>query len=240
MVRPETEALKDCAYLCDKGFEALAFPILTRDIYPSISSPPNHQFQAVIYTSKQAIHAAHLGASKTAFCVGSGTADAAKKIGFETVFQGPSDGAALAELIVKKTKPEEGGFYWPHGRDIRFDMAEALVAHGFMVSEQTVYEMHPITHLSEAQKSSIEQATGPVCFAVMSLHHLSHLEKLLEQAQIWHDETKWHLMVLTDEMARYAGPRWHTILASQKANREAMLTLIMDHMSQLETRNSPD
>lgn len=239
MVRPEKDAMRDCAHLREQGFLAQPFPISERQIHPAISQIPEGPFRAVIYTSKHAIDSAHLRASTTAFCVGKGTAEAAKEAGFETVFQGPSDGAALADMIGEKCQPEQGDFFWPHGKDIRFDVADALTKRGFRVAEETVYEMRLISALSPDQKSHLQSATSPVCFAVMSLYHLKHLEKLLEQAQIWHDKAKWHLLVLTKEMAEAAAPRWHDVSFCHQANRDAMLTLITDLLTQLETTNSP-
>ncbi|MCF3973656.1 uroporphyrinogen-III synthase [Paracoccus salsus] len=88
--------------------------------------------EALVFTSRHAIPAAGPGRGRSAFCVGSHTAEAARKAGFD-VIQGPGDAAGLAALIPDRTMR----LVHPHGTHL----ARRLPVEGMVVYDQVQWPL---------------------------------------------------------------------------------------------------
>jgi uroporphyrinogen-III synthase len=74
------------------------------------------------------------------FAVGTQTAQAARDAGFSDVRSADGDGAALAQAAMRWAAPEDGALLHAAGADTRGDLAATLIAHGFVVRTETLYD----------------------------------------------------------------------------------------------------
>lgn len=80
----------------------------------------------------------------TLYAVGEGTAQAALRAGFGRVIAGPSDAAALADVIVSD---RPAGVLVARGREVATDLVDLLAAHGVPARSVVVYAADAVTDL---------------------------------------------------------------------------------------------
>lgn len=227
IVRPEAEAEKDCRALADHNIAAYPLPVLKTTKLAALNTPPPGEAQAVIYTSKQAVHPVHASLA-TAYCVGAATASAARAAGFQNLHHGQGNGAELAAEIVNKANPSAGPLYWPHGVDISFDIAHALRQDGFDVEAVPVYHMAPVAAIPQTTAEIIRQQQHSFGFMVMSARHLQVLEQLLVAADLWQHIENAQLLLLSADIAAEARLDWKHFHIASHADRAAMMALCLD------------
>lgn len=140
LTRPHEKGAALARVLEDAGWRALLWPLTAVE---TIAAPPDlSRAQAVLFTSAAA--AERTGpAGIPAFCVGATTAAAARRAGFADVRDAAGDAAALAALICASLDPQAGPLVLARGADTAFDLAGALGAAGFSVTERVLYAAAP-------------------------------------------------------------------------------------------------
>lgn len=158
VTRPEPDAQWTLARLEALGIEAIATPVMTRQILDT-SLPPPDGFTAIVLTSANAVRAlvergvverySHL----PVFAVGDRTANDASQAGFVKV---SSAAGAFQDLVNAMTIARvPGPIFYPAGKHQSADLAKALAPLGVMVATAKVYEM-----------VAVEALPGPVLAAL--------------------------------------------------------------------------
>lgn len=193
VTRPEPDALKLKAKLEALDHEVVVEPLMSLEF---IEDDPIDlsEAQAVIATSRNALRAlkhrrAHTVAAKLPlFAVGPGTADEARKLGFEIIITGAGHARDLVPQVVSTLDPQSGMLIHLAGDTLAFDMAGELAEHGFRVDQPVVYRMAAAKSL---KPSTIEAIFNGEIDAVMLLSPRT--------ADIWVSLVKKHRI---DEAAR--------------------------------------
>jgi uroporphyrinogen-III synthase len=176
VTRPEKSGLKTAELLRARGHDPILLP-LTAPVYnaeaatAALAKEPAY----LAVTSAEAIRAlvnvgADLSASlqKPIFVVGQASAMAARDAGFQTIITGESDGAALAQLIAKKTRNDtslKGPICYLAGspRDAGFEQTLNQLTVPFETAE--IYQMRQIAWQPAQLKSRLtDQPSEAVLF----------------------------------------------------------------------------
>ncbi len=91
------------------------------------------------------------------YAVGATTAEAARKLGFQTVTAAGGDSAALTALVADQAKPEAGPLLWVAGKVTAGDLAVGLKARGFTVEKIVLYDARPAETLPEAGLRALKE-----------------------------------------------------------------------------------
>jgi uroporphyrinogen-III synthase len=150
--RPDTDSADLLAALDARGFRHLSAPMLNI-IFPAQAYPLDiSTYQAVIFTSANGVRAfAKLTDDRSlqAYCVGDATARTCHDYGFDTVHSANGDINDLAKLIRKMVDPAGGTLFHPAARKTAGDLGQMLLADGYRVDRQTVYEAQESNTLPE-------------------------------------------------------------------------------------------
>lgn len=146
VTRPEPDALKLKARLEALDHGVVVEPLMSLEF--SDDSPLDlSEVQALIATSRNGLRALKhqrcqaIAAKLPVFVVGAGTADEARKLGFETIVVGAGHARDLVPQIVATVDPQAGLLIHLAGDTLAFDMASELQHHGFRVEQPVVYRM---------------------------------------------------------------------------------------------------
>ena len=213
-LRDEMLAQLDCNRLRARNIRALESPI-------HVAQPQAYDGAVVdsakgfILTSQQAAYALpQSGQDRPVFTVGRASAASARQRGYQNVFFGPSDGAALAEMIAHH-QPQTP-LCWLRATRISFDMTTALDKASLQVDEAIVYQMQNKPSLSETVIDALQKGvvTGIMALSKAQLHHLVDL---LHHHDLWHLIKQIDLFVVSDKVAEAAAQDgWRSIITARR------------------------
>ncbi|KKB07751.1 uroporphyrinogen-III synthase [Devosia chinhatensis] len=150
VTRPEPDAQATAERLAALGIDSTLAPVMSRQTL-SPNLPPARGFAGIAITSTNALRAMEdlgvLEAFRTipAFAVGDRTAHEARLLGFTSVEAADGTLASLVTRIALARLP--GPLFYPSGKHLSGDLAQALAPHGLMVVTSPVYEMIAETSL---------------------------------------------------------------------------------------------
>ena len=158
VTRPEPDAQSTVARLAALDIEAVATPVMTRQVLDA-SLPPPDGFVAMVLTSANAVRTLvergvveqyrHL----PVFAVGDRTAREASEAGFIRV---SSAAGAFQDLVNAMTIARmRGPLLYPTGKHQSADLAKALAPLGVMVATAKIYEMVAVDSLPERALTGI-------------------------------------------------------------------------------------
>lgn len=160
VTRPEPDAQATRERLAALDIDALAAPLMTRQNLPARLPPPNG-FAALALTSTNALRALAdreaLGPFRDTkvFAVGDRTAHEARLLGFTDVVAAEGTLQSLVTAIALARL--EGPIFYPAGRHMSGDLAQALAPHGLMVVTVPVYEMVAQSSLPRETASGLKE-----------------------------------------------------------------------------------
>jgi uroporphyrinogen-III synthase len=141
VTRPLERAQPLAERLKTEGDEVLLAPMLKISYLPV--EEPAEPVQAVIFTSVQGVEAVSAARGYKifpAFTVGAKTTSAARKAGFERVFNADGDAEDLLKLILSKANAGKGPLIHLCGDQAAGSLVERLCERGFDARRQRVYE----------------------------------------------------------------------------------------------------
>lgn len=151
VTRPEPDAQATAERLSALGIAASLAPLMTRQTLRA-NLPQTNGFAALAITSTNALRAlADLDVLKPflltpVFAVGDRTAHEARLLGFTEVI--PAEGT-LDSLVTRIALARlSGPVFYPSGKHLSGDLAQALAPHGLMVVTTPVYEMVAETQIA--------------------------------------------------------------------------------------------
>lgn len=185
VTRPQPAGDEFAEKLRREGFEAFVAP-MTEYIETSVTVPDLAQYQALVFTSAQAVNilARHFAERYIpVFCVGDATAQTADAAGFRRVYSAQGDAQALAELIrSRRDQHHLKSILHVCGEDTAEDFADALKADGIFVERAPVYKAEFTDRLPDDILRAIEQgAIDTVTF--FSARAAANFRHILEQGE---------------------------------------------------------
>lgn len=217
-LRDKALALQDCARLTARGVTAMACPVHVAQAHP-YDETQLAKADGFILTSQQAAQALPLtDTSRPVFTVGRASAASAKARGYDRVFFGPSDGAALAKMMHEMMTSDERfqakKLCWLRAPKISFDIRSALIEKGHQIEQQTVYQMVPASQVPDEVISAFDKG------AVSGIMGLSKSQ--LSQAQILFDHhhlaaRSCDLFAVSEAVAEFARQNgWSSVFTSRR------------------------
>jgi uroporphyrinogen-III synthase len=162
ITRPEPDAreLKDA--LTAQGHDVSVEPLLCIELLP-ITPDALQNVQALFVTSRNGVRALAASAASAAardlpiFCVGEGTAEAARESGFQRVSTGAGTASDLVPLVSAKADRATGALLHIAGENLAFDLAAALAAQGFNARTLTAYRALAAAALSTSTAQALRE-----------------------------------------------------------------------------------
>jgi uroporphyrinogen-III synthase len=147
LTRPEAQSVRLGTALAAKfGSEIRLLLTPLMRMVPLTPEVPDVAFSAIVFTSEAGVEAADIlraanrGWPGLAFCVGTRTAEAARKAGFKSVSADGDAEALIALLVGRKVR---GPLLYLHGRETRGGVAERLNSAGIETVARVVYQQDP-------------------------------------------------------------------------------------------------
>jgi len=172
ITRPREAAEPLAAVLEARGHTSVIAPVMEvrlRDGAPLVLD----EIQAVLATSANGVRAfIHRSDRRDLplYAVGPQTAEAAREAGFRSVISADGDGAALAEKAGSELDPQKGALFHAAGAETAGRLKETLIAKGFEVASEVLYEAVPVGTLPAQAAAALAESRldGVVFFSPRS------------------------------------------------------------------------
>jgi uroporphyrinogen-III synthase len=157
ITRPIEDAKPLADALVERGIDVLIEPLL--EVTPLADVEIDLQgVQALLFTSANGVRAfaaASPRRSLRVFAVGDGSAEAARRAGFDEVESAKGDVEALAALVVDRLRPEDGLLFHAAGTVTAGDLKSRLEALGYQVRRAQLYDAKIATTLSTETRANL-------------------------------------------------------------------------------------
>ena len=231
ITRPEPDGreLKDA--LSAQGHEVTLEPLLHIEFLP-IAANTLENVQALLVTSRNGVRALAARAAAEAvrdlpiFCVGEGTAEAARENGFQHVTTGAGTARDLVPLVAAKAEPASGALLHIAGEHLAFDLAAALTDQGFDAHTLTAYRAVSASALSPSAAQSLREGHMDAV-VLMSPRTATIFAQLVADSLLTESAKKLRYFCLSERVAEALGelaPGRREIAATP--NSQAMLAAI--------------
>ncbi len=208
------------------GHEPVFAPVLAiRDL--ATPAPPLADVGALIVTSRHAAGAtACIDPSPPVFAVGAGTAAALAAAGVPVAGQASGDGAALADLISARLRPEQGALVHPTGTVRAAGLAAALEAAGFDYRPWPVYSADPVDRLPEQVVAAL--ADGAIDAVTLHSPRTARLfgERLVEAGVVAGTEALVALTLSANVADAIRSWPWREIRIAERSDERGMAALL--------------
>ena len=187
--------------------------------------------QAIVFTSANGVRAwapRRPERDLTVFAVGDATAEAARDVGFKKIHTARGDVDALAELIRRKAKPDDGDLLHVRGIHVAGNLGGALKPDGFRVHDAIGYGAVAVDTLGEEAIAAIVSG-APVSVLVHSARGAKTFLDLLRKFGLHH----WLGSVTVYGISENAlkpleGAGFGALIAAPRPNEDALLGLLDD------------
>lgn len=211
IVRPQPGADETAARAQARGLEPVVAPLFTARALPW-TPPVPADFDAILFTSANAprLGGPALAAfrDKPCYAVGEATAMAAAAVGFGHVRTGPSDGAAVVQMMARDGVTRA---FHPTAEDV-----SPLPAIGVSLEQIAVYASVPDERLSDVAVAAIHAG------AIVLLHSPRSAEIFGERIGERRAQTR--IAAISDAAAAAAGSGWAGVGVALEPRDEALLS----------------
>lgn len=158
VTRPQPDAERSAAALRAQGYSVIVAPLLRIETIDA--DPGSDRWAGVIMTSANAARAVSEHARLRAltklplFAVGARTAEAAHRVGFDTIGTANRDAADLVRLIKEKVVAPNAALLWLAGADRAADLAKELAP--ILVRTLVVYRLIAADTLPDAALAALK------------------------------------------------------------------------------------
>jgi len=157
LTRPAADSAALAALLAAQGHTTMIEPML--EVKPLAVEPPALDgVTGLLFTSANGVRAFAARSDRrdiAAYAVGDRTATAAREAGFTQVDSAEGDVEALARLVERLRKPEDGALLHISGAVRAGNLAEVLSAKGYTVEHAALYEAVAATEFSAATRAAL-------------------------------------------------------------------------------------
>ncbi len=218
VTRPEPDGLSFAAELHAAGYRTLLMPVM--DIRSFRADIPGG-VQGIILTSRHALPALKGCERLPLYCVGAETAAEAGRLGFRHVALQAGDAKGLAEAI-KALRPVFPLLY-ARGRDVAFDMAEALSQADIGIQERVCYAAAARRALSPPAAAALHGREVNV-IPLFSVRSASAFLTLVGKAGLMAALLGAHGVCISGAVAEaVARASWKSLSVSEQPSRASMI-----------------
>lgn len=208
VLRPEPGASATVARAAAMGLEAIAAPLF--EIVPLPFDLPDGAFDALLFTSANAVRAVRVGHDGPVYAVGPATAAAAREAGFMDIRVGEADAAAIVARAAG-----EGMHRLLHlaGREHR------AVAHpGVQIERRIVYEARPTEATWPIAREALRRGAIPLLHSPRAAARFAELFEGGRAAIA--------LAAISAATAQAAGEGWSAVAVAEAPNDAALLAAV--------------
>jgi len=228
IIRPEREATALATALSERGHAPVIAPLFRLEFLhpPAEFSAALAACQAVLLTSANGARAladASEQRGRPILAVGDTTAGTAEGLGFSAVTSASGAGAALADLVRQRLKPEDGPLLQVSGREVAADLAALLAPAGFKVKRFVLYDAREETTLPDSARAALEaRALDIVTF--FSPRAASVFASMVEDAGLAATlRSVTAVAISSAALAPAAGLPFKAVVAAKQPTRQAVL-----------------
>lgn len=230
VTRPEPDGQATLDRLAALEIEAVAAPLLTRrNLDAHLPTPEG--FAAMALSSTNALRALadrdllQPFLDKPVFTVGDRTAHEARELGFSQVTA--ADGTLQSMVTTIALARLDGPVFYPCGKHLSGDLAQALAQHGLMVATVPVYEMVAETTLSAEIAQQLQNGN----FGAVLLYSRRTAEifcQLVEPLLAAELRRKLPMLCLSENVAQpLLEHHFSRVMLADHPSEEAMMTLAL-------------
>ncbi len=232
IIRPQIDAEKTARNWQKSGINAIAAPLSKFTMLDSKLDKEN-DYQAIIFTSKNAIYA--LAQKKIiknfthlpCFCVGEICAQFAQKEGFENIIIAKGNVKNLIEKLKIYQWQKRSKILYPRARNISLELKSAVRPFGLKIEDYIIYDMQPIDIYHEKIRQYI-LGGQEIAFALYSKNNAKWLIMLIERLGVQVNFSKIFFICFSENIAKqlssFSGAK---ILIAKHVNDEAMKRLAL-------------
>lgn len=230
VTRAEPAASRTKRKLVAIGHDPVLLPIF--ELVDTGGKIPENNYDGVIFTSANAVEVLSRrgwkpsASMRTAFCVGSRTAEAAKDLGFYECVVASGGGVALCEKIGNLSLPQNYRFFCPTTPDRSFDMRDHLALLGYCVDLADIYQTRKISFPHQTLQNAMKECKNGAVL-VYSARSAGYLAELLDTDLGKIDISAISLVGIsksaTNIMLKYP---WRDVYVSNNPDEETMLSLL--------------
>ncbi|HEV2677822.1 MAG TPA: uroporphyrinogen-III synthase [Aliidongia sp.] len=182
VTRPALDAGPLADLLTAAGHSVLLDPLLTIRFRDG-AAPDLDGITGLLFTSGNGVRAFAAVSDRrdiAAFAVGDRTAAVAGEQGFARIESADGDVAALAALVAKYRRPDEGVLLHVTGSEVAGDLAQRLEQAGFTVRRATLYAAEPAKELAPETRAALTAGTvdGVLLFSPRTARQFAALMRL--------------------------------------------------------------
>jgi uroporphyrinogen-III synthase len=179
VTRPTADSASLAALIEARGHSVVIDPMLEVR-YLDTAPPALDGVTGLLFTSANGVRAFAASSARrdiAAYAVGDRTAEAARQAGFTAVASAEGDVDALARLIERERKPEDGALLHISGAVRAGNLAEVLSARGYSVQHVALYEAVAASTLGAATQAAIGDGSldGVLLFSPRTAKHFAEL-----------------------------------------------------------------
>jgi len=239
LTRPQKDSELLAEEVAELGYGGVIEPLLI--LKPTFELPPDlTDIQAIMLTSAHALSFLDRASYSVAgllhypcFCVGSSTAAAATKFGFQSVHDAEGDGLALAARIKASLFPAKGKILHIAAHALDRSSRDEIVKSGFNILNWTTYTADTATTLSPMVLRMFREGTLDAIL-LFSTRTAETLKRLIVQHGL---ETCCKSVIalgISDSVAEAAGDfPWRRRIAASLPTEDAVLQRLQDIMSEV-------
>jgi uroporphyrinogen-III synthase len=179
VTRPQPDALETANMLIARGHQPIVAPLVSVNYHdgPEIDLSG---VQAILATSANGVRALSrrlVRRDLPVFAVGPKTARAATDAGFHRVKSADGDAEALAKAVASWTSPQQGQLVHASGVETEGKLAAALVACGFQVRTEFLYDVSAVVELPVIARDALSrgEVNGVLLFSPRSARIFAEL-----------------------------------------------------------------
>lgn len=232
VTRPQPSAAATAARLKTLGHDAVVLPVMqavhkAQSAFDALAAP----YSAIAITSAEAIRAltprkaelaSHLQAP--VYCVGPATAEATRRIGFQTIVTGTGTGAVLAQIIEAAATDLSGGLVYLAGWPRSPAFEAGLKAAGIACRTAETYRMSAIAY-APGTVEMLLQSPVPDVVLLYSHETARHFFALLSPAMA-NALAGARLICLSAHVANAIPPGFGPVAVAVEPSEDALLALL--------------
>jgi uroporphyrinogen-III synthase len=235
VTRPQPDATTLQSALLVLGHTVMVEPMLEIEFY-DLSHISSMGVQGLIATSRNGLRAiaGHPRINQLVtlplFVVGSGTAEEAAGLGFETIMTGAGTAQSLPELIARQADPGAGRFLYLAGEHLAADLAGHLSRCGFQIETHVAYASRQASALSNELVAAIAEEILQAVMLMSPRTAMTFVDLVLAQ-NLAQKARKLQYFCLSPAVARAlerltAGAGDLVVLTAAKPTTEELLALL--------------
>lgn len=226
ITRPEPGASETAIRIAAMGLEPILAPMLR--IEPrAVRLPPASSIAAILATSGNAVDALPEACRATPlFAVGTATARRATHAGFAEVESADGDADALASLVARRLRPEDGPLLLASGERQGLPLAATLRTQGYRVKRRVTYASVPAASLPAAAAALLREGKPHVALFFSAETAEAYVRVVRRAALDQAVETSEAVAIGEAASMALGALRWRRIRVAARPNQDEMLALL--------------